>query len=194
MFSLPEIFAVSDVGLALISGGSAVAGALVGGSITGFFSLKSEEKRQEFVRSAEQRKEAREDQATLAVARGAAREWAHLLRENRLSIAAAITSDHWWPSDSDVERFSVHDDRKLVASMLSPEDFDVIERAESSLYNQLMLRDGAFEGLPGDAPFPRIGDQAEGLRGTTKLLASAEQVLRSIGNPGGSNPQVGETR
>jgi len=142
-----------------------------------------EKKRQEFARSLEERKEARDDRATLAVARGAAREWARRLGENPASIDAAIRHDHWWPSPSDVQMFAVHDDRKLVVSMLSGDEFAIVERAESSLYNALSKRDIVYEDdLPSSSPLPSIGDDAEWLGRVSALLGSAELVLRSVGS------------
>ena len=183
MLNLPEVLAVSELGLALISAGSAVAGSLVGGAITGFFTLKGEKKRQDFAQSVEQRRQEREDQATLAVVRGAAREWARLLSENRLSIDTATARGHWWPSASNVQMFTSHEDRKLIASMLSRDDFATLERAESGLYNMVMMREIAYEGLPDDALPPLDPGIADRLRSSTGLLRSAEPVLRDVGDP-----------
>jgi hypothetical protein len=186
MLDLPEVFAVADWVLALITGGSAVLGSLVGGGITGYFALKGERKRQEFAESVEQRKEEREDQATLAVACGAAREWARILSEDRVSIKTALDQGHWWPSDEDVQRFTFHEDRKLVASVLSPEDFRAVEAAEFALYNALMMRNTLFEGTTDEDPFPPITKQnAEQLSRARERLSSAERVLRAVGEPPG---------
>jgi uncharacterized protein YjhX (UPF0386 family) len=184
MFGLPHVLAVSVLGLAVISAGSAVVGSLVGGGVTGFLALKGEKKRQEFARSIEQRKEEREDRATLALARGAGREWARRFSDNRATIVAAYQRGHWWPSEVDIQTFTVHEDRKLVASMLSAEDFRAVEIAESNLYSTVMVREIAFEGLPDDADLPRIGDQAEErLRQTVARLEAADRELRIVGEP-----------
>jgi hypothetical protein len=179
---MPDVLAVSQVGLALISAGSAVAGSLIGGGITGYYTLRGEAKRQAFARSVERQKEKREDQATLAVARGAAREWARRLRENKTSIETAIKQDHWWPYTTDVEMFNVHDDRKLIAAVLSDEDFDVLVQAESSLYNAMKKRDIAYEEFVEGESLPSIGESAERLGATNARLESAERMLRDLGS------------
>ena len=183
MLPLPDLLAVSDLALALISGGSAVVGSLIGGGITGFFALRGEKNRQEFARSIEQRKEEREDQATAVVARGAAREWARVLTNNRLSIKAAIGQGHWWPAEADVKAFAFHEDRKLVASILSPDDYAAVERAEFILYNHMMRRETVMEGLTDrdDLP-PLVDEEPEMLRQAIERLGSAEQVLRAVGD------------
>jgi hypothetical protein len=180
MVELPHVLAVADWVVPLISGGSAIVGALAGGSITGYFALKGEKKRQEFAESVEQRKEEREDQATLALARGIGREWARILRDNRATIDAAYKEGYWWPSDVDIQRFTVHEDRKLVASMLAAEGFKTIEIAESTLHSTLMVRDVAREGYEPTAMVP-LGDETDRLRKMAERLQAAEQVLRAVG-------------
>lgn len=54
------VLAVSDLALALITAGAAILGAIAGGAVTGFVSLRAEDKRQAFARQMEDRRAAQE--------------------------------------------------------------------------------------------------------------------------------------
>jgi hypothetical protein len=124
----------------LIGGGSALLGALVGGVVSGRYTLKGEEKRQRFAREEAIRIEESERRRLDDEARGVA-----------MAMAADFLKAHWWLFAARELRvfspdhpFTVppQEDRKLVGSRLSPEVWAKVVSAEALVESLVRGREG----------------------------------------------------
>jgi hypothetical protein len=129
------VVAATDVGISLIAAGSAVLGAAVGGSVSGAFSLRSERNRRD-----------REDAQELKLAKGAAREMRATLRQSREELQTALDTHAWWLEDGAVRTSSLHiEERKVLASLMTKDQWDAIERADNGIATLVQVRAHALE-------------------------------------------------
>ena len=106
---------VSRTTLALITGGAAALGSLIGGCVTGYFSLRGERARQEF--AAEHRREharVRRSEGQRAAASGAVRERRSMLRINRDLLELFRDTGTWWLAPQELQFFPQSPERQLV--------------------------------------------------------------------------------
>jgi hypothetical protein len=133
---------VSKETLALISGGSAVLGALAGGGIAGWANLRGQKTRQAFDRAEREAADARADRIRLAQVAGLAREMRSQFKLNREIYSAHRKLEFWWnhqvPSPSLFDR---EEDRAVLASATSADQWDAIERAETNFRYVESVRD-----------------------------------------------------
>jgi hypothetical protein len=131
---LPIAAEVSKTTLALIAGGSAVVGSAVGGLVSGAFGLRGERKRQLFARETRDDERDHQTQQELKLARGAAREMRATFRQSRERLHVALESKGWWPQDEPLRTSPAHfEERKLLASLMTKEQWDAIERADTAI-------------------------------------------------------------
>ncbi len=131
---------VSRETLALITGGAAALGSLIGGCVTGFFTLRGESKRQQFARDTEQDQRAYDDEKERAAARGAARDWRSMLKDSASLLTVCRQAQSWWGDEQGVSHFPSVPERRLVASRMSGEEWADLERAETQLRRSDVLR------------------------------------------------------
>jgi hypothetical protein len=131
---------VSRETLALITGGAAVFGSLIGGCVTGYFTLKGESKRQLFARETEQGQREHEDEKERAAARGAARDWRSMLKDSATLLTVCRQAQSWWGDEQALSFFPSIPERRLVASRMSGKEWDDLEHAETQLRRIEALR------------------------------------------------------
>jgi hypothetical protein len=122
------------------SGWAAILGALVGGSITGVVTLLAEGERQKFQQRLADKAAAKAESQERAVARGAARALRSQLLRVAANMAVSGRQGKWWPLDRQVEIEFPFEDRKLVASLLPPRDWTMVEFSEANYLNLLGRR------------------------------------------------------
>jgi hypothetical protein len=128
--SEPVISAASDLTIALVSAGAAVVGAIVGGLISGVVTMRSETRKESFVRDQDEKRIQREEMQELAVARGAARIMRAHFDEAANVVRIANTRREWWPEGTPFEPLPPLEDRKLMASLLTADEWEDVQRAE----------------------------------------------------------------
>ncbi len=142
-------FAISradeDVRVALVGIGAALVGSLVGGTLTGWVSLASENKRQAFASEQEERRRSREDDQRQKDVRGAARLLDGRYRQARISLATAANERSWWVIDTDVPERLSSDDMKLLGSWMDDRSWAQIQAVETALLNIKIFRQQAKE-------------------------------------------------
>jgi hypothetical protein len=140
------IAALSTTTAVLLSAGIGVLGAVLGATASGIATYKIEGQRQTFERRQGLRRERREKEVELAVTRGVARVWSNTLesyivmlsavRAVRFSTGAGAEQQaQWWASefhDPLVPSISL-EDRKLIATALTEEEWDKIRQAENAI-------------------------------------------------------------
>jgi hypothetical protein len=124
---------VSRGTLALITGGAAALGSLIGGGVTGYFALRGERTRQEFASQAEESRRTYEEQRQKAAASGAVREWKSMLRINRDLLEVFRDTGTWWLPPQELQFFPQSPERQLVASLLQPGEWSRVAHAEAQL-------------------------------------------------------------
>lgn len=135
--------AISKETLALITGGSAIAGALIGGAVTGGFALWGEGKRQEFARETRLAEERREDERERRIARGAAREMRANFRAASVFLERYHKLGFFWPDEADASALQPYphiEDRKSLASLATDDEWVAIERAEDRMRDVVLYR------------------------------------------------------
>jgi hypothetical protein len=176
--------------LALISGGSAVFGALVGGTVAGWFNLRGQQKRQEFERAERLESEKRDDTLRRHQLRGVAREVRSLLRHNEAVFERHQELGFWWTPDlPGPEFFEREQDRVLLASYLTAEQWTAVENAERETLECITLRDlsvsiaarwdrpEGMSALKFDFDKPADGEPQQGWVDPRTRLAAAIQVM-----------------
>jgi hypothetical protein len=140
-------FAISrageDVRVALVGIGAALLGSLVGGTLTGWVSLASEDKRQAFASKQEERRWSREDDQRQKDVRGVARLLDGRYRQARTSLATAANQRSWWVIDTDVPERLSSEDMKLLGSWMDDRSWAKIQAAETVLLNVEIFRQEA---------------------------------------------------
>jgi len=114
--------------VALITGASALLGAAVGGIVSGKYTLKGEEKRQQFAREEAARRDQREAERERTAAQGAARVMAGEFKRALAMLESAKNARRIWLPHS-IDRPPV-EDRKLIASLLDGARWQRITTAE----------------------------------------------------------------
>ena len=89
--------------LALITGGAAAVGSLIGGCVTGYFTLRGEHARQEFAATTEESRRKYKEQREQAAASGAVREWRSMLRINRDLLELFRDTGTWWLAPQELQ-------------------------------------------------------------------------------------------
>lgn len=142
-------FAISraseDVRVALVGIGAALVGSLVGGTLTGWVSLASEDKRQAFASEQEERRWSREDDQRQKDVRGVARLLDGRYRQARISLATAANERSWWVIDTDVPQRLSSEDMKLLGSWMDDRAWAQIQAVETALLNIELFRREAKE-------------------------------------------------
>jgi hypothetical protein len=131
---------VSRETLALITGGAAALGSLIGGCVTGFFSLRGEVKRQDFARATERSQRDHDDEKERAAARGAARDWRLMLKDSGSLLTVCRQAQSWWETEQNLSFFPSTPERRLVASRMTSEEWADLEHAETQLRRTELLR------------------------------------------------------
>lgn len=119
---------VSDLWVAVIAASAALLGAVVGGLVSGWFSLKGEDKRQKFARDEAADREARDIDRDRALARGAARVIAAEFKVARALLRSAAISQAIWPERK--LALAELEDRKRVATLLDANEWHSVVTAE----------------------------------------------------------------
>lgn len=175
---------------AWIAAAAALTGSLIGGLVTGGFSLWSESKRQAFARETERLQRDYNDAQRLRAARGAAREWQMQLRQNADVYSSHIQLGLWWnetqaPAPADFNR---DEDRVLVTSLLTNEEWARVERGEVTRRHIKTLRDisvslntDVINAAPDDSPLRTTGaalqfDTAAKDHSFRETLAKSEEM------------------
>lgn len=146
--------------VALITGGSALLGAAVGGLISGAFSLEGEKKRQQFAREEATRRDDREDRREDAAAQGAARVMASEFKRALSILIAAKLARAVFPEHS--INVSEVADRKLVAPRLDAAQWHRVVVGEQVLRAMVEHRAtlaARFQGHGFDGEVERFMDQ-----------------------------------
>lgn len=140
-------FAISraseDVRVALVGIGAALLGSLVGGTLTGWVSLASEDKRQAFASKEEERRWSREDNQRQKDVRGVARLLDGRYRQARIPLGTAVRDQAWWVIDTDVPERLSSKDMKLLGSWMDDRSWAKIQAAETVLLNVEVFRQEA---------------------------------------------------
>jgi hypothetical protein len=170
----------SDLRVAVIGALSAVGGALVGGAITGWVTLKAEDKRQDFAKATaeDQRKEeAERDRIAL---RGAARTWRTRFFEAGAVYRGMREYGNWLPPNTMLlEPPPQQEDRKLIASALEPGQWMELERAEATI--KLVDAISATRHEASEDDLPEINDaDAKTIRSLLERLDNAFIALSGI--------------
>jgi hypothetical protein len=120
-------------------------GVLVGGLIAAGMSYWSERERQRFAREQEAQRAAQAREAEERVARGTARALrSHFLQWQGV-LDSSIAQNRWWADPEQPISVPPLDDRKLVASQLTPEQWHQIEYAEFGIHRAIAKRTQAGE-------------------------------------------------
>jgi hypothetical protein len=143
----------SDLQVALVGAGAAIFGGLVGGAVTGWVTLKAEDKRQIFTKSLETERLKQEAERESAIVRGAARVWRTRLREAKALYEAQAERGVWMPQPFPVTDQPPIEDRKLIASALSASEWRSLERAEIALAVLESLHRTVLTATPVDLSF-----------------------------------------
>jgi hypothetical protein len=137
-------FAISraseDVRVALVGIGAALLGSLVGGTLTGWISLASEDKRQAFAREQEERRWSREDDQRQKDVRGVARLLDERYRQARIPLGTAVSDQAWWLTDTDVPERLSSNEMKLLGSWMDDRSWAKIQAAETVLLSVEIFR------------------------------------------------------
>jgi hypothetical protein len=133
---------VSGETVAIISGASAVLGSLVGGAVTGFFSLRGERARQAFARRTQAAADAREDDRERAIVRGTSREMCRSLRVSADFLDRWQEAGVWWPNEapSELQEFGHLAERKAVAAAATAWQWEQVEEAEQAIRDAHLVR------------------------------------------------------
>jgi hypothetical protein len=113
----------SDLVVALVAGGFAIVGTLVGGFLTFWSSHRLERERQAF-----ERQRAEEEQRRLAGATSTILRVRYLTAKR--TVETAITTGNWWSSGVSTVREPTAEELKLIALYLSEEGWEAVEQAE----------------------------------------------------------------
>ncbi|HEX8084123.1 MAG TPA: hypothetical protein VF529_07505 [Solirubrobacteraceae bacterium] len=133
---------MSREALAAISGGSAVVGALAGGGVAGWSSLRGQRRRQEFDREERVALHAREDEHRARQIRGVAREIRREFKRNLAIYERHIGLGFWWSEELPRPRlFDREVDRALIASAMTEEQWRALEDAEAAFSDVEAARD-----------------------------------------------------
>jgi hypothetical protein len=192
------------------SGLSALGGTLVGGTVTGVATYKIEGKRQRFEEGerkidrqqeddARREEREREDAATRAITRGVARVMRSRYERLEGAISSTLENGAWLSATFEVDPAPPIEDRKLVASAATPQEWLTVDLAEFSLSVFLAGRDVVFaiRGIPQPVTrFSRaavIDDEATVIQSTITALARAKTALdrlAEVEDPAGPRPAV----
>ena len=96
-------------------------------------------------------------------------------------IGAALTEGRWWASDIEPRIFDLHEDRKLVASMLSANEFSIVKSTEFALAVLMAKRKLNFERHRG-RDLPAVAeDDLERIANVIVQLKQTRVVLGAVG-------------
>lgn len=179
------IAALSTTTTVLLAAGIGVVGAVLGAAASGFATYKIEGRRQAFERRQGLRRERREKEVELAATRGIARVWASALEkyiftlDTMLKISfspseGAAQRPSWWAAeaiDPLVPSISL-EDRKLIATALTDEEWNTVNRAEEAVRQVEMVE----RLVKGDMPVTESGPVLD--EGSTEALRSAVESGR----------------
>ena len=181
--------AASDLQVALVGAGAAIFGGLVGGAVTGWVTLKAEDKRQAFTRSLESERLKQERERERAIVRGAARVWRTRLREAEALHKTQFERGVWMDQPFPLTDQPPIEDRKLIASALSASEWRSLERAEIALAVLESLHRTVLTSTPVDLSF-RTSDKSavpigiERVTGGMDALSAAAELEPARGERG----------
>jgi hypothetical protein len=154
---------------AWIAAGAGVAGALAGGSATGWITYKLEGKRQKFALEREERVRARDEEAEQAVIRGAARVLDERFQRFAGLIKAALGEGQYLKDmATDIESEISLEDRKLIARSLSAEEWAVVLTADFAVVATMSMSGSISEQGKGNAE-RRLGSVKAGRKALSRL-------------------------
>jgi hypothetical protein len=175
--------APSDLRVVLIGAGAAVLGAVVGGLLTGWVSLRAEDKRQNFQRELDAASAQRDAEHERLVIRGLARATRTQLLLAVMMIRASARTGAWWPVHQEIEIRVEHEDRKQLASHLAAEAWTEIETAEAMFAN-LVARRGTRQRYRdhtfGTGPLVFDASDRDLMRSTHDNLVTAMNALATL--------------
>ena len=175
-----SVIAASNVGIALISAGAALLGALVGGWVT----YRVEKSRQEAARELEQERYEREqttrEQQDLAVARGLARVLLNDLMNASTRLGTESEMNRWRRTNIWTPSLGA-DDRRDLFRYLSPLELEAVLRAETALEALNGLRQHFLAHEEG-AVRPIVGpsNAADSFSKALEAMDRAEKALRRL--------------
>jgi hypothetical protein len=168
----------------LLSAGIGVLGAVLGATASGIGTYKIEAQRQAFEAQQALRRERRESDRQRAVMCGAARAWYRELGRYLSLIGVMGTHPHqgkepvWWPDaaiDPLIPAVSA-EDRKLIASAVTEDEWDQLVRAENTIHVVETLRRAERGDTRPEALGPALGDESKEAVAMA-LVRGAEAVI-----------------
>jgi hypothetical protein len=169
------VVGTSNTGIALISAASAIVGAAVGGGVTGWVSLKAEDKRQAFAGALEQKRSDRQDARDQAVIRGACRIWRTRFQQAVAFYEPSVDGGLWMAYELDPPPSA--EDRKLVASALTADEWTAIDGAETGLILLIRRQGDRQRDSPQSLSVRFEGDDRQYMAGITALIKGAIVAL-----------------
>ncbi len=155
-----------------IGSGAAILGALVGGAVTGYLSLRGEDKRQQFLAEQEVRRSSKDEQREAQVIVGIARVLASRLETVEVNIRFAATNGAWWPVGA-VERPDIHvDDLKLLAAHMGTLPWRKVADALAVIDLSILTR-ASIDDLTPEGGLPTTTDQ------NSVTLAMANEMIKA---------------
>lgn len=181
LFLAATASSTSDLRIALVGAIAAIAGSIVGGSITGVVSLRAERKRQEFTRSEERARWDREDDREKMLALAAARAVRSQYLRAYILLDHSLTPPVGWYRMQDIAVPAIDtDDRKLLARFLTPIDWAAIELADLGLETVLASYHDAKK-KAGESEPELSSVDARNVRSAGDFLRSAIRALDTLG-------------